>query len=205
MSTVPYNFETFTSFSPIGEVGPYRAVDYWKLPEGEPVELIRGRLIMSPCPIPLHQIILLRLSRVLERAENKAGGLCLVAPMDVILSDNTILQPDLLYISKDRCSIVGERVNGPPDLVIEILSPGTSRRDRTEKLDLYAKYGVAEYWIVDPTAQLFEFLILDETLDQGRYAIMQPANDCYQSSRLPEVEIDLAAFWKEVDRRLPKK
>jgi len=156
---------------------------------------------MSPCPTPLHQIILAKLCRVFEKAEDQADGLSLIAPMDVVFSDDTILQPDLLYIAKDRCGIVGERVHGPPDLVIEILSPGTSRRDRTEKLDLYAKYGVAEYWIVDPAAQLFEFLILS----QGRYTIMQPANDCYQSSHLPEVEIDLAAFWKAVDRRLPKK
>lgn len=201
MSTASHNFEEFTGFSPISEVGPYRAADYWKLPEGEPVELIRGRLIMSPCPSPLHQIILGSLCRILARAEDQADGLSLVAPMDVVFSDDTILQPDLLYISKERLDIVGERVNGPPDLVIEILSPGTSRRDRTEKLDLYAKYGVAEYWIVDPASQLFEFLILSD----GRYTIMQPVDDRYQSSRLPEVKIDLAAFWKEVDRRLPKK
>jgi Uma2 family endonuclease len=117
--------------------------------------------------------------------------------MDVILSDDTILQPDLLYIAKDRRGIVGNRVNGAPDLVIEILSPDSGRRDKTEKLDLYAKYGVAEYWIVDPCAQMIEFLILD----QGRYEMLQPADDRYQSPRLPEVEIDLAVFWREVDRR----
>ena len=81
---------------------------------------------------------------------NKADGLMFVSPMDVILSDDTILQPDLLYIAKDRRGIVGERVMGAPDLVIEILSPGSDKRDRTEKLDLYTKYGVAEYWIVSP-------------------------------------------------------
>jgi len=196
-----FQFEHFEAFSPCSDRGPYRAADYWKLPEGEPVELVRGRLIMSPSPSTLHQTVIAYLIRVLQRAEDATDGFMFVSPMDVIFSDDTILQPDLLYIAKDRCGIVGERVHGPPDLVIEILSPGTDRRDRTEKLDLYAKYGVAEYWIVDPTAQLFEFLILN----QGRYTIMQPANDCYQSSHLPEVEIDLAAFWKEVDRRLPKR
>lgn len=196
-----FQFEHFDAFSPCSEVGPYRAADYWKLPEGEPVELVRGRLIVSPSPIALHQVILLRLSRILEDAENKSSGLCLVAPMDVVLSDDTILQPDLLYISDERRGIVGDRVEGPPNLVIEIRSPETDRRDRTEKLDLYAKYDVPEYWIVDPVAQHFEFLIFD----QGRYTIMQPVDERYQSSLLPEVEIDLAAFWKEVDRRLPKK
>lgn len=197
MSTDVFHFEQFEAFSPLTGVGPYRAADYWKLPEGEQVELIRGRLTMSPSPTPLHQIVILRLVRVLERAEEIAGGLMLVSPIDVFFSDDTILHPDLLYISKSRRSIVREHITGPPDLVVEVLSPGTSRRDKTEKLDLYAKYGVAEYWMVDPASQVIEFLLLD----QGRYMMMQPSDNCYQSSRLPEVEIDLAAFWAEVERR----
>ncbi|HEX4415604.1 MAG TPA: Uma2 family endonuclease [Lacipirellulaceae bacterium] len=119
------------------------------------------------------------------------------APMDVTLSDDTILQPDLLYIAKSRRHIIHERVEGPPDLVIEIIS-GTSRRDRVEKLDLYAKYGVAEYWIVDPLSQHIEFLINEG----GRFVIESRANDRYQSRRLPEVEIQIADFWHEVDRQM---
>jgi Uma2 family endonuclease len=200
MDTTTFHFEQFQAFSPFTEAGPYRAADYWKLPEGEPVELVRGRLIMSPSPNILHQVILGSLNRVFEKAEEHSGGLCLTAPMDVILSDDTILQPDVLYISNERRGIVGSRVEGPPDLVVEILSPGTDRRDKTEKLDLYAKYGVTEYWIVDPEAQCFEFL----WLGQGRYTVLQPTSDVYRSPRLPEVEINLTAFWQEVDRRLRK-
>lgn len=197
MSADVFQFEQFVAFSPLTVVGPYRAADYWKLPEGERVELIRGRFIMSPSPTSLHQIVLLRLARTLERAEEVGEGLILISPMDVILSDDTILQPDLLYVAKARRDIVGSRVKGAPDLVIEILSSDGDRRDRTEKLDLYAKYGVAEYWIVDPASQVIDFLFLD----QGRYVLLQPSNDHYQSPRLPEVQIDLAAFWAEVDRR----
>ena len=142
MATDVFHFEQFESFSPYTEVGPYRASDYWNLPEGEPVELLRGRLIVSPSPTALHQIILRRLSQLFENAEENSGGLCLLAPMDVVLSGDTILQPDLLYIAKDRRGMVGHRVEGAPDLVIEILSPESNRRDRTEKLNLYAKYGV---------------------------------------------------------------
>ncbi|NOY41432.1 MAG: Uma2 family endonuclease, partial [Planctomycetes bacterium] len=162
MSTDVFHFEQFESFSPYTVAGPYRAADYWKLPEGEPVELVRGRLMMSPSPTALHQTVIAHLIRILQRAEDISDGLMFVSPMDVVFSDDTILQPDLLYIAKDRRDIVGDRVEGPPDLVIEILSPGSDRRDRTEKLDLYAKYDVAEYWIVDPASQLFEFLILDQ-------------------------------------------
>jgi Uma2 family endonuclease len=197
MSTDVFHFEQFESFSPMTVTGPYRAADYWKLPDGERVELIRGRLIMSPSPTPLHQIVVARLARIFQRAEDRADGIILFAPMDVIFSDHTILQPDLLYISKSRRSIVGTRIDGPPDLVVEVLSRDGARRDRTEKLDLYAQYGVAEYWIVDPASQVIEFLLLD----QGRYVLLQPADNHYQSPRLPEVEIDLPSFWHEVDRR----
>ena len=119
--------------------------------------------------------------------------------MDVRLSDDTILQPDLLYITKQRRQIVRKRVEGPPDLVIEIIS-GTARRDRVEKLDLYAQYGVGEYWIVDPASRVFDFLVNDG----GRFVVHSPADNRYQSPRLPEVEIQLADFWREVDERLPE-
>ena len=200
MSIGTPHYETFSSFTALSHLGPYRAADYWELPEGERVELIRGRLIMSPCPTPLHQVILSVLDRAFAKIEEKSGGLCLLAPMDVALSDDTILQPDLLYVSKKRRGIIAKYVEGPPDLAVEILSPATSRRDRTEKLDLYAKYDVPEYWIVDPDAQVFEFLLLKS----GEYTIQQQPDDHYQSPRLPELEINLAAFWAEIERRLPK-
>jgi Uma2 family endonuclease len=102
------------------------------------------------------------------------------------------------YTETQRRQKVRKGVEGPPDLVIEIIS-GTARRDRVEKLDLYAQYGVGEYWIVDPDAQVFEFLVND----RGRFVVHSPANNRYQSPRLPEVEIQLADFWREVDQRLP--
>ena len=120
------------------------------------------------------------------------------APMDVVFSDDTVLQPDLMYITKERRNVVKRRVEGPPDLVIEIIS-GTARRDRIEKLDIYSSFGVGEYWIVDPDSRLIEFLVNEG----GRFVVHSPANDRYQSPRLPEVEIQLAEFWREVDERLP--
>jgi Uma2 family endonuclease len=197
MSATTLQFESFEAFSPFSDVGPYRAADYWQLPEGEPVELIKGRLVVSPSPSVLHQTIVLLLSRILDSAAQKTGSKALFAPMDVTLSDDTILQPDLLYIAKSRRHIIKQRVEGPPDLVIEIIS-GTSRRDRVEKLDLYAKYEVGEYWIVDPQAQHIEFLINEA----GRFVVESPSNDRYESRRLPEVEIQIAEFWREVDRQM---
>jgi Uma2 family endonuclease len=198
MSATSFTYESFDAFSPFVDLGPYRASDYWQLPEGEPIELIRGRFVVSPSPIPRHQIVLSLLSdRFLDFART-AGGVMMFAPMDVVLSDDTILQPDLLYLSKQRLHILKNRVEGPPDLVVEVIS-GTARRDRVEKLDLYAQYGVPEYWVVDPEAELIDFLVNEG----GRFVIQSPTNDRYQSPRLTEVEIQLADFWREVEERLP--
>ncbi|MCC6492648.1 MAG: Uma2 family endonuclease [Pirellulales bacterium] len=199
MSTVDYCFTTFEGFSPIAELGPYRAEDYWQLPEGAPVELIRGELVMSPAPRSAHQIMVGELYAVLWTAAKTSGGLAIVSPADVVLSDSTILQPDVLYIAKHRRGIVGDRVNGPPDLVVEVLSQGAERRDRVAKLDAYARYEVPEFWIVDYRARMIDFLVLEN----GRYVVMNTAEGKYQSPRLPELSIDLATFWNEVAQRLP--
>jgi len=199
MSTVDYHYATFEGFSPTSGRGPYRAADYWALPEGEPVELMRGELVMSPAPRTWHQTVVVLLTELFSGIARRSGGIAFCAPTDVVLSDDTILQPDILYIAKDRRHIISERVNGPPDLVIEVLSEGAERRDRVAKLDLYATYGVAEFWIVDPKARHIEFLLLEN----GRYMVTQAAAGRYQSPRMPEIEIDLAVFWQEVADRLP--
>jgi Uma2 family endonuclease len=197
MSTTVFQFESFEAFSPFSSVGPYRAADYWRLPEGEPVELIKGRLVESPSPNVLHQTIIGVLFDILLHCSRKTGSKVLLSPMDVILSDDTILQPDLLYIAKQRRHIIKQRVEGAPDLVVEIIS-GTSRRDRIEKLDLYAKYSVVEYWIVDAEAQVIEFLLNEN----GKYVVRSAVEDVYQSPRLPEVSIQIADFWREVDQQM---
>jgi len=99
---------------------------------------------------------------------------------------------------KDRRQIVKERVEGPPDLAIEILSAKNAWRDRVDKLNLYAEYGVAEYWIVDPQEQQFDFLINRK----GRFEVQPQQDDRYQSPRLAELSLDLAAFWAEVKRQV---
>jgi Uma2 family endonuclease len=200
MSTVDYHFVTFDGFSPAPQLGPYRAADYWQLPEGAPVELIRGELVTSPAPKTSHQVVVMELGGLFWQIAKHSGGIGFFAPTDVILSDDTILQPDVLYISKARRNIVGDRINGPPDLVIEVLSAGAERRDRVAKLDAYARFGVPEFWIVDYQARVIDFLRLVD----GQYAVMKTANGRYQSPLLLEVQIDLVMFWREVAERLPQ-
>lgn len=199
MATDNLDYELFTGFSPYSTVGPYRAKDYWILPVGEPVQLLRGRLIVSPSPNILHQLIVARLSEIFSAIADQADGCAVIAPMDTVLSADTIPQPDLIYVRSDNRRIIVDRVRGVPDLVIEVLSPSTARVDRLEKMDLYAQYGIAEYWIVDPESHVFEFLILKD----GNYREETAQSDRYESSQFPEVVIDLAEFWRIVDRRNP--
>lgn len=120
-----------------------------------------------------------------------------MAPLDVVLSEETIVQPDIIYIGAARRSIIGERIEGAPDLVVEIVSPSTARRDRVHKLAEYVQSGVKEFWLVDPATQQIDFLVLRE----GAYAVEMVTNNLYRSPQTPELEIDLAAFWKEVAAR----
>jgi len=196
MRSTAIHYETLQGFSPPSTSGPYRAADYWILPEGEPVELLQGRLVVSPAPTFVHQAISMLLSELLLCAARKTGGRTCAAPIDVVLSDETILQPDLIYVAKSRRQIVQNRIEGPPDLVIEILSPGHVRRDRVDKMNLYCQHDVAEYWIVDPEARTFDFLVQRK----GRFEVQPQSDGRYASSHCLELEIDLNTFWAEVDR-----
>ena len=198
MSTDAIHYETLSGFTPLSTLGPYRAADYWKLPEGEPIELIRGRFVVSPAPNTLHQILVGLIYDLLRAAARRSGGLALLGPVDVVLDDHTILQPDVLYVRRERRHIIRERVLGPPDLAVEILSPHNSRRDRVDKLNLYAEYGVAEYRIVDPVERQFDFLVNRN----GKFEVQSQQDNRYASPVCLELEIDLAAFWQSVDEEL---
>ena len=134
--------------------------DYLKTADDERYELLGGALVMSPSSRERHQYILgqlfLRLGAFIY-GRNLGKVYC--SPFDVVLSDTDVVQPDLLFVSKGRESIITpENIQGAPDLVVEILSPATAARDRTLKLDLYARHGVQEYWIVDPDARAITVL-----------------------------------------------
>ena len=138
--------------------------DYCRTPDDERYELLDGELVMSPSPNRSHQRIDTRLGALLHAfVEEMSLGEVYHAPFDVVLSDTNVVQPDLLFIANRRVHIVTEdNVQGPPDLVIEILSPSTAERDRTFKRALYARYDVREYWLVDPDIRTVTVLLLDD-------------------------------------------
>jgi Uma2 family endonuclease len=119
-------------------------------------ELIDGEHVVSPSPNTAHQQVSKRLFLALNRhAEKHALGEVLFAPFDIKLSLLTVLVPDLVYFTADRFArVVNEKhATAAPDLVVEILSPGTRRRDKGRKRAIYDREGVQEYWIVDPEAR----------------------------------------------------
>ncbi|MFO1445203.1 Uma2 family endonuclease [Bacillus sp. Bva_UNVM-123] len=125
--------------------------EYYQLPEdGNQYEIINGQLELKPSPTTTHQRISLQIVRLLiDSCENEY--IILHAPVDVILSEKETRQPDILMIHRSREAIIEEHaVIGPPDLVIEIISPTSAKRDRLMKKDSYARFGIPEYWIVDP-------------------------------------------------------
>jgi len=115
-------------------------------------ELTAGILREPPAPFFSHQALVLRVAKIwTDHVEPRALGRVAVAPVDVILDEaaNLVLQPDVLFVAADRLSIIRDQVWGAPDLVAEILSAGTERYDRTDKLQWYRQYGVRECWLVD--------------------------------------------------------
>lgn len=140
------------------EKARYTYDDYQQLPEGAPYELIHGHLVMSPSPSFQHQTLVLTLATTLrEYIQSQEAGEVSIAPMDVHLSDDTVVQPDVLYVSSDRSDRIQEQeINGAPDLVMEVASPSTSHLDAFDKKQLYEAHGVREYWIVDPETKTVE-------------------------------------------------
>ena len=133
-----------------------------ELPEtNQPVELWNGEIIMSPAPHPDHQTIVLNFAATLREfvAVGRLGKI-FVSPVDVVLAPRRVVQPDVLFIAKERLNIVGSCIAGAPDLVMEVISVGSWQRDRIQKKALYESAGVAEYWIIDPDAEAIEVFAL---------------------------------------------
>lgn len=132
--------------------------DYLKIEDGHRYELLEGELVLTPSPGFSHQYVAANIEALLRaHVEKNNLGIVLDAPFDVVPAEDVVLQPDLLYLSRERFSLLTEEcLRGMPDLVVEVLSPTSGRRDRLQKSRLYLCYGVREYWVVDPAAETVE-------------------------------------------------
>ena len=139
--------------------------EYAAMSDEKRYELIEGELYMVPSPDFYHQTISMNISHPLRKfVREKNLGIVLYAPFDVVLSETDVLQPDILFVSKERMGqMTDKNLRGAPDLVIEILSSSTRERDRLVKKRLYMEHGVKEFWIVAPDKRTVEILVLKET------------------------------------------
>lgn len=136
---------------------------YLQLDDETRYEIIDGELLLTPAPGTRHQRVIRMASfRFSQFAEERGLGEVFFAPTDVVLSDQDVVQPDILFIRASRVAeLVQDRaIHGAPDLVVEIISPTSSRRDRWQKRALYERSGIPEYWIVDPANRYVEVLSL---------------------------------------------
>ncbi len=156
----------------------YTYQDYLEMKEepGYRYEILEGMLVKEPSPNVMHQRVSRRLQRILEDYFWQADpeGEIFNAPLDVTFHDITVLQPDLFFIAEEQKEIVKDtRIDGPPKLVVEILSPGSHRKDRLQKLTIYQKAGVCHYWLVSPENKTLECFSLRE----GIYALVAAGMD----------------------------
>jgi len=171
--------------------------DFRQLPDdGKRYELIQGRVHLSPAPSIRHQFVAGNLDRSLGPfvVKNHLGEL-LVTPLDVRLSEDTALQPDLVFVSKQRLEIILENfIVGAPDLVVEILSPATAAHDRATKLNLYAEARAPEVWLMDPLAKTVEVL----KLQGNKYLVdsIFAGRQTFTSSLFPGGEITLDELFR---------
>jgi len=162
--------------------------DYMALPDDVRVELFGGEFFRMPSPGFIHQSVIMELAAALH-AYVKAKGLgqVLVAPFDTILSEEDVVQPDILFLSHETLSRVEERLHGPPDVAIEVLSKTHAERDRIVKHEIYRKFGLPEYWIVDPEERTIEVLILEET--KWRLHGIYGEADALSTPTFPDLEL----------------
>jgi Uma2 family endonuclease len=149
--------------------------EYYKLEDDQRYEIIDGQLLMAPAPDTWHQDWLGDLYSLVKSfvKKNKLGRL-FFAPLDVILDPENTVQPDLVFVATKNLGIIQPRgIFGTPDLLVELVSPSSVRRDRYEKMKLYARFGVKEYWIGDAANHSLEIL----TLMKGRYELRCSAEE----------------------------
>jgi Uma2 family endonuclease len=166
--------------------------DYLGLDDGVYFEIIGGRAFMSPSPELFHQRWVRQILLAIESyVETGKLGEVLFAPIDVVFDNQNVVQPDLVYVSTANSALLERRgIMGAPDLVVEIISPSSLRRDRYEKRELYARFGVKEYWLADVANRSIEVL----TLQNGAYQLASCATGegKIRSTILPGFEMDLA-------------
>ena len=183
--------------APMHEVQP--AVGYSDLlvmPEdGRRYEIHGGELVVVPSPLPVHQIVAGEIFTLLNDYKRRYGGLALAAPLDIVFDEHDVAQPDVVFFRVERRHLVQPYAvtRAAPDIAVEVLSPSTAAVDRGRKMQMFARYGVPEYWIVDPVHRQIDVHVLAD----GAYRRAQAAlaEDTVRSVLLPDLTFDAARLF----------
>ena len=175
--------------------------DFVQFPDdGMRHELIDGEHYVTPAPKYRHQIILGNLYLLIASwLEDHPVGRVILSPFDVLISDFDVVEPDLLYLSNERAAtvITEKYAQGIPELVVEIASPSTRRRDEGIKLSLYERAGVTEYWIVDPEVDRVRVYRRDGDTFGRAIELSREHGEVLTTPLLPGLEMPLARIFRE--------
>jgi Uma2 family endonuclease len=168
--------------------------------DGKRHELIDGEHYVTPSPNRKHQAIIVNLTGMLwQYLQERSIGRIFAAPFDVVFSEFDVVEPDLLYVSNARQEqiLTSQHVRGAPDLVIEIESPSTRKRDETIKRRLYERFGVSEYWVIDPELDLIKVYGQSEEQYTRLAELTLERNDTLTTPLLPGLEMPLAKIFED--------
>jgi Uma2 family endonuclease len=168
--------------------------------DGKRHELIDGEHYVTPSPNTKHQRVQINLVRaLLSYLDAHPVGEIFCAPFDIVLSQHDVVEPDVLYISHDRAAevLTPQHVQGAPELVVEIASKSTRRRDETIKRRLYERDGVSEYWIVDPEIDAMRVYRRAGDRFERAVELTSERGDVLTTPLLPRLEIELARIFAE--------
>ncbi len=132
--------------------------------DGRRYEIHGGKLVVVPSPLPCHQIAVTELVMLLHEYGRRSGGIALAAPLDIVLDEHDVVQPDIVFFRAERRHLVRPYAvtRAAPDIAVEVLSPSTAGIDRGRKMRMFARYGVPEYWIVAPGPLQIEVHVLKD-------------------------------------------
>ena len=170
--------------------------DLLTMPEdGRRYEIHGGELVVMPSPLLCHQIAAGEICSVLNDYRRRSGGCAVTAPFDIVFDEYDVVQPDVVFFRAERLHLLDPEVvtRAAPDIAVEVLSPSTASVDRGRKMEMFARYGVPEYWIVDPVRLAIEV----HAFENGAYRCAQVATggDTVRSVLLPDLTFTAAGIF----------
>lgn len=164
-------------------------------PPGVRLELVDGEIAVSPSPIPRHSYTVIALGTILKNHVDRQQSGEVLMDVDTLFGEHDVRRPDIFYFTNARRHFIGEKaIEGPPDLAVEVISPGTERSDRRDKFKLYAAGKVKHYWIVDPAQRTIEAY----ALRAGKYVggVRGSGSDTVKVAPFANLSIPLAKLWR---------